>query len=380
MLFASTVSAQAPEASLPPLGSDRVEATPSEASASDEPSEAVDEAPSLLGDDARAVLEHVWRASSGGERAFAVQLPGTTDLLVSAASLAARGGPVRVRRLEGESERAEVLGSGEHGLLLLRVADERPAPFSLGDATLGSTVYIVAGDVTAALISSISAQGLRISAPCPAGAPIINETGNLVALCRGQDSAILGEHLAEVASQDHGDFARKSPWRVSLMAEVGLRLQQAYDPSLVANLSLRIVGWNRFGLALRAGFSTGARSSDGLRESGSPIEVTAEAQLHQPFRLGAGSGRWILGAGLVYRREAVDTLQSFVDVDPSCDLGLGSCPGNVRIERTSASRNRFLPSLRVALELERLQLSYTAIIDPSVPSATTHTVGLGAVF
>lgn len=274
---------------------------------------------------------------------------------------------------DGGSRRLEVISvDDERGLALLRAETDVGTPGTLGTVEVGDRVR--EGNTTA-LVLVVRDGTLSTSEICTAGAPLLNDRGQIVAVCTSRTDATLTDALTSLTDAPTG---APSPWRARVAIGLDYRVRQGFDSTLGGELGFGVLGYDRFGLMLRSAFFQTARSDDESTRLRSAFELTAEAQIQHAFRLGPLPLRFGLGVGATYRPVRERRVQELLELEPGCDPTTTACRATYSVSRTdSDTEHRILPSVRFGIAVGAIALAYTAAIDTDAPEATTHTLTIG---
>ena len=274
---------------------------------------------------------------------------------------------------DGGSRRLEVVSvDDERGLALLRAETDVGTPGTLGTIEVGDRVR--QGDTTA-LVLVVREGTLSTSEICTAGAPLLNDRGQIVAICTSRTDATLTDALTSLTDAPTG---APSPWRARVAIGLDYRVRKGFDSTLGGELGFGVLGYDRLGFMLRSAFFQTARSDDESIRLRSAFELTAEVQIQHAFRLGPLPLRFGLGVGATYRPVRERRVQELLELEPGCDPTTTPCRATYSVSRTeSDTDHRILPSVRFGIAVGGIAFAYTAAIDTEAPEATTHTLTIG---
>lgn len=311
------------------------------------------------------------RVRAGDEEARGVVVVDARHVLTSASVVRDRA---RVRLVDESGSRPlEVVSvDDERGLALLRAESDVGVPATVGTVSVGERVH---RDDATALVLLVREGALRTSEICATGAPLLNDRGELVAICTSRTDATLVDALTTLSEAPTG---APSPWRARVAIGFDYRVRRDFESTLGGELGFGVLGYDRFGLMIRSAFFQNARSDDESIRLRSAFELTAEVQIQHAFRVGPLPLRLGLGLGATYRPVRERRVEERLTLEPDCDPTLEPCRATFSIDRTdSDTDHRVLPSVRFGLAVGGIAFAYTAAIDTEAPEATTHTLTIG---
>ncbi len=311
------------------------------------------------------------RVRAGDEEARGVVVVDARHVLTSASVVRDRA---RLRLVDESGSRPlEVVSvDDERGLALLRAESDVGVPATVGTVGVGERVH--QGDATA-LVLLVREGALRTSEVCAVGAPLLNDRGEVVAVCTSRTDATLVDALTTLTEAPTG---APSPWRARVAIGFDYRIRRDFESTLGGELGFGVLGYDRFGLMIRSAFFQNARSDDESIRLRSAFELTAEVQIQHAFRVGPLPLRLGLGLGATYRPVRERRVEERLTLEPDCDPTLEPCRATFSIDRTdSDTDHRVLPSVRFGFAVGGIAFAYTAAIDTEAPEATTHTLTIG---
>lgn len=311
------------------------------------------------------------RVRAGDEEARGVVVVDARHVLTSASVVRDRA---RLRLVDESGSRPlEVVSvDDERGLALLRAESDIGVPATIGTVGVGERVH--QGDATA-LVLLVREGALRTSEVCAVGAPLLNDRGEVVAICTSRTDATLVDALTTLVEAPTG---APSPWRARVAIGFDYRVRRDFESTLGGELGFGVLGYDRFGLMIRSAFFQNARSDDESIRLRSAFELTAEVQVQHAFRFGPLPLRLGLGLGATYRPVRERRVEERLTLEPDCDPTLEPCRATFSIDRTdSDTDHRVLPSVRFGVAVGGIAFAYTAAIDTEAPEATTHTLTIG---
>lgn len=311
------------------------------------------------------------RVRAGDEEARGVVVVDARHVLTSASVVRDRA---RLRLVDESGSRPlEVVSvDDERGLALLRAESDVGVPATVGTVGVGERVH---RDDATALVLLVREGALRTSEICATGAPLLNDRGEVVAICTSRTDATLVDALTTLAEAPTG---APSPWRARVAIGFDYRVRRDFESTLGGELGFGVLGYDRFGLMIRSAFFQNARSDDESIRLRSAFELTAEVQIQHAFRVGPLPLRLGLGLGATYRPVRERRVEERLTLEPDCDPTLEPCRATFSIDRTdSDTDHRVLPSVRFGLAVGGIAFAYTAAIDTEAPEATTHTLTIG---
>lgn len=320
---------------------------------------------------APVVAPTIVRVRAGDEEARGVVVVDARHVLTSASVVRDRA---RVRLVDESGSRPlEVVSvDDERGLALLRAESDVGVPATVGTVSVGERVH---RDDATALVLLVREGALRTSEICATGAPLLNDRGELVAICTSRTDATLVDALTTLSEAPTG---APSPWRARVAIGFDYRVRRDFESTLGGELGFGVLGYDRFGLMIRSAFFQNARSDDESIRLRSAFELTAEVQIQHAFRVGPLPLRLGLGLGATYRPVRERRVEERLTLEPDCDPTLEPCRATFSIDRTdSDTDHRVLPSVRFGLAVGGIAFAYTAAIDTEAPEATTHTLTIG---
>lgn len=311
------------------------------------------------------------RVRAGDEEARGVVVVDARHVLTSASVVRDRA---RLRLVDESGSRPlEVVSvDDERGLALLRAESDVGVPATVGTVSVGERVH---RDDATALVLLVREGALRTSEICATGAPLLNDRGEVVAICTSRTDATLVDALTALVEAPTG---APSPWRARVAIGFDYRIRRDFESTLGGELGFGVLGYDRFGLMIRSAFFQNARSDDESIRLRSAFELTAEVQVQHAFRVGPLPLRLGLGLGATYRPVRERRVEERLTLEPDCDPTLEPCRATFSIDRTdSDTDHRVLPSVRFGLAVGGIAFAYTAAIDTEAPEATTHTLTIG---
>ncbi|MCU0676991.1 MAG: serine protease [Myxococcota bacterium] len=320
---------------------------------------------------APVVAPTIVRVRAGDEEARGVVVVDARHVLTSASVVRDRA---RLRLVDESGSRPlEVVSvDDERGLALLRAESDVGVPATVGAVGVGERVH--QGDATA-LVLLVREGALRTSEVCAVGAPLLNDRGELVAVCTSRTDATLADALTTLTEAPTG---APSPWRARVAIGFDYRVRRDFESTLGGELGFGVLGYDRFGLMIRSAFFQNARSDDESIRLRSAFELTAEVQIQHAFRIGPLPLRLGLGLGATYRPVRERRVEERLTLEPDCDPTLEPCRATFSVDRTdSDTDHRVLPSVRFGIAVGGIAFAYTAAIDTETPELTTHTLTIG---
>ena len=317
------------------------------------------------------VAPTVVRVRAGNVEARGVVVVDARHVLTSASVVRDRA---RVRLVDESGSRPlEVVSvDDERGLALLRAESDVGVPATVGTVWVGERVH---RDDATALVLLVREGALRTSEICATGAPLLNDRGEVVAICTSRTDATLVDALTTLSEAPTG---APSPWRARVAIGFDYRIRRDFESTLGGELGFGVLGYDRFGLMIRSAFFQNARSDDESIRLRSAFELTAEVQIQHAFRFGPLPLRLGLGLGATYRPVRERRVEERLTLEPDCDPTLEPCRATFSIDRTDADTDhRVLPSVRFGFAVGGIAFAYTAAIDTEAPQATTHTLTIG---
>jgi hypothetical protein len=317
------------------------------------------------------VAPTIVRVRAGDEEARGVVVVDARHVLTSASVVRDRA---RLRLVDESGSRPlEVVSvDDERGLALLRAETDVGVPATVGTVSVGERVH---QDGATALVLLVREGALRTSEICATGAPLLNDRGEVVAICTSRTDATLADALTSLVEAPTG---APSPWRARVAIGFDYRIRRDFESTLGGELGFGVLGYDRFGLMIRSAFFQNARSDDESVRLRSAFELTAEVQLQHAFRFGPLPLRLGLGLGATYRPVRERRVEERLTLEPDCDPTLEPCRATFSIDRTdSDTDHRVLPSIRFGLAVGGIAFAYTAAIDTETPERTTHTLTIG---
>lgn len=381
-VFTPAALAQTPESSAPSEGTANDasneaaanEAASSEPTSMETPVEAVQPVPAVQDvppPPAPVAAPTIVRVRAGDEEARGVVVVDARHVLTSASVVRDRA---RLRLVDESGSRPlEVVSvDDERGLALLRAETDVGVPATVGTVSVGERVH---QDGATALVLLVREGALRTSEICATGAPLLNDRGEVVAICTSRTDATLADALTSLVEAPTG---APSPWRARVAIGFDYRIRRDFESTLGGELGFGVLGYDRFGLMIRSAFFQNARSDDESVRLRSAFELTAEVQLQHAFRFGPLPLRLGLGLGATYRPVRERRVEERLTLEPDCDPTLEPCRATFSIDRTdSDTDHRVLPSIRFGLAVGGIAFAYTAAIDTETPERTTHTLTIG---
>ncbi len=328
-----------------------------------------------------------WRIRAGSREGIAFAF-GDSRYLITHISTVHTGAALSIRRAgrAGEGEGTLMRKSYRLGAALVRSSHDVGQPLPIAEGSpVGARLTVVTRGEEPPTVLAVAEDGdfFRVGEGCRPGAALVDAGGNLVGMCTQGDRAVRATALREFfAEAQIGEEATRWRWRASV--DLRYRFLNGYDQSLGVEVALGAVGYDRIGFLARAAYYRGvdadnAGDADRL-ERGWPLELGAEVQLHQAFRMGPIPTRLVIAGGgalqLHWERQTI----TYQDLEPGCTPGNGPCRVREILERPTERGVNFRPYARAEINLGAVAFSYTATFDLDEIGDTLHTLGLGLVY